>query len=122
MSYDTKCYDLASAFLEDEQEVTEQDRDRLAQHIQTEIEDWLQFSRKSPMVLTVNGDCRDLPRGKISYEDIARLAGRPDDKFLSVTYHGRRRGDGQRSGILHHGESVDGDDGMIFNAIRTGNA
>jgi len=122
MSYDTKCYDLASAFLDDEQDVTEQDRDRLAQHIQTGIEDWLRFYRKSPMIITVNGDRCELPRGRISYSEIARLAGKPDDEYLSITYHGRRHIDRQRSGILSYGQSIDGDDGLIFNAMRTGNA
>ena len=122
MSYDTKCYDLAAVFLEDEQDVTENDRDRLAQHIQTQIEDWLQFYRKSPMIITVNGDRCDLPRGRICYSDIARLAGKPDDKYLTVTYRGKRQGDRERSGILAYGESIDGDDGLIFNAMRTGNA
>lgn len=61
-------------------------------------------------------------RETICYSDIARLAGKPDDEFLTVTYHAPRRGDRQRSGILAYGESIDGDDGLVFNAMRTGNA
>jgi hypothetical protein len=45
MSYDTKCYDLAVAFLEDYSSVRliswEAARERLAQEIQTAIEDEL---------------------------------------------------------------------------------
>lgn len=44
MSYDQSCYDLAAAFLVDHPEKnTEVNRDELAQHIQTEIEDWIEF-------------------------------------------------------------------------------
>lgn len=44
MSYDQSCYDLASAFLVDHPDKnTESNRDELAQHIQTEIEDWIEF-------------------------------------------------------------------------------
>lgn len=43
MSYDSKCYDLAEAFLED-RPISHDHEIRiglLAQHIQTSIEDWL---------------------------------------------------------------------------------
>lgn len=44
MSYDQSCYDLAAAFLADHPEKnTEANRDELAQHIQTEIGDWIEF-------------------------------------------------------------------------------
>lgn len=42
MAYDSKCYDLAEAFLEDEPHLnTEGRRDELAQLIQTTIEDFI---------------------------------------------------------------------------------
>lgn len=42
MAYDTKCYDLAEAFLEDEPHLnTEWRRDMLAQVIQTAIQDFI---------------------------------------------------------------------------------
>ena len=42
MAYDTKCYDLAKAFLSDEPALNSEDkRKSLAQHIQTEIENWI---------------------------------------------------------------------------------
>lgn len=42
MAFDTKCYDLAEAFLEDSPHLnTEKRRDELAQVIQTTIEDYL---------------------------------------------------------------------------------
>jgi len=46
MSYDTKCYDLASAFLEDEPLSNEKDCHELAQLIQTTIEDWITYTMK----------------------------------------------------------------------------
>ena len=42
MSYDTKCFDLADAFLADQPELNRiEDREMLAQAIQTTIEDWI---------------------------------------------------------------------------------
>lgn len=44
MGYDSRCYDLAAVFLSEEPEKnTEANRDELAQHIQTEIEGWIEF-------------------------------------------------------------------------------
>lgn len=44
MSYDSRCYDLAALFLSDSPEKnTEANRGELAQHIQTEIENWIEF-------------------------------------------------------------------------------
>ncbi len=74
------------------------------------------------MHIIVNGKHHDIPRGQIDYATIAALAGYPDDQYLSVTYHGKRHGDTGRSGILIPGKSIDGDDGMVFNAVNTGNA
>ena len=46
MAYDTKCYDLADAFLEDEPALrTEPNRKKLAQEIQTAIENWIKDAR-----------------------------------------------------------------------------
>lgn len=43
-TYDTKCYDLASAFLSDVPDInTENNRDKLAAHVQQQIEDWIQY-------------------------------------------------------------------------------
>lgn len=47
MGYDSRCYDLAVLFLSDSPEKdTEANRDELAQHIQTEIEDWIEYILK----------------------------------------------------------------------------
>jgi len=44
MSYDKKCYELAAAFLEDHPDInTEQNRKDMAQNIQTEIEDCIEY-------------------------------------------------------------------------------
>jgi hypothetical protein len=42
MTYDQKCYDLASHFLSDEKGATVIDIQNLAQAIQSAIEDWLE--------------------------------------------------------------------------------
>jgi len=44
MGYDSRCYDLAAVFLSDNPEKnTEANRAELAQHIQDEIEGWIEF-------------------------------------------------------------------------------
>ena len=46
MAYDTKCYDLAAAFLEDEDGINSRRQvDNLAQTIQTAIENWIEEQR-----------------------------------------------------------------------------
>ncbi len=42
-TYDPECEDFARRRLRDEQGVTEAHVEALAQHIQTEIEDWLKY-------------------------------------------------------------------------------
>lgn len=55
MSYDSRCYDLAALFLSDNPEKnTEANRDELAQHIQTEIEDWIEYILKPAEALAVS--------------------------------------------------------------------
>lgn len=47
MSYDPACYNLAVIFLSDSPEKdSEANRDELAQHIQTEIEGWIEYILK----------------------------------------------------------------------------
>lgn len=47
MSYDTRCYDLAETFLEDWPDLnTQANRDSLAQHIQTSIEDEISYMER----------------------------------------------------------------------------
>ena len=48
MSYDTKCWELAEYFLEDEKRVTEKIRTKLAQTIQDAIEDFLNDAENFP--------------------------------------------------------------------------
>lgn len=49
-TYDPKCYDLAAAFLTDSPEInSEQNRCDLAAHIQTQIEDWIEYYEKTPI-------------------------------------------------------------------------
>lgn len=45
MAYDTKCYDLAEAFLEDESHLKAKVGE-LAQLIQTTIEDWINYENR----------------------------------------------------------------------------
>lgn len=46
MAYDARCHELATYFLNDEPDATEDDADVLAQHIQDAIEDWLNYDLK----------------------------------------------------------------------------
>lgn len=49
-TYDQKCYDLAAAFLADHYEINSaQNRCDLAAHIQSEIEDWIEYKEKTPI-------------------------------------------------------------------------
>lgn len=51
-TYDSRCYDLAEVFLEDEAgTVSTNQCEQLAAHIQTAIEDWLEENR-SPSILS----------------------------------------------------------------------
>jgi hypothetical protein len=47
MAYDTLCFDLALAFLDDDDSLTDARAAELAQHIQTAIEDWLAANPKA---------------------------------------------------------------------------
>lgn len=53
MGYDSKCYALAEAFLEDELTLQhEHKKAALAQTIQTAIEDWIEWERDHEMERT----------------------------------------------------------------------
>lgn len=73
--------------------------------------------------ITVNGlDVKwTTKNSKISFSDIAMLAG-INSNYLTMTYCGMRRGDSQRSGMMTIDGHVELEDGMIFNAVETGNA
>lgn len=47
--FDPKCFELAEYFLDGEAEVTPDEINKLAQHIQNEIESWL--SSRDPMLI-----------------------------------------------------------------------
>lgn len=47
MTYDQRTYDLARLFLSDEPTATDADAHELAMHIQSEIEDWLNYTLPS---------------------------------------------------------------------------
>ena len=60
MSYDPRCYNLAVLFLSDSPEKdTEANRDKLAQHIQTEIEGWIEFILKPKTEIDVSDMTKD---------------------------------------------------------------
>lgn len=60
MSYDTKCYDLAEAFLDDEPHLKAKTGE-LAQLIQTTIEDWINYENRqeAKMVAAKASDALD---------------------------------------------------------------
>jgi len=49
ITYDYRCYELAELFLGDVQEICNEDtKDRLARHIQCEIESWIGYETNHP--------------------------------------------------------------------------
>lgn len=73
------------------------------------------------MQITVNGKSIEFSGSIIDYGTVLAYADEPAG--ASVTYRGPKDGDGQRSGILHaQSQPIVVQDGMVFNAIRTGNA
>jgi hypothetical protein len=74
------------------------------------------------MDITINGQRNIFDVTSLKYEDIIAQAGFERDRIISVTYRSKRSGDTQRSGILSPGNSVEIEDGMIFNAYPTDNA
>jgi hypothetical protein len=71
------------------------------------------------MQIIVNGRLKTVTpeHEKFTYEEIAALAGRDPAHNPTITYH-----DGNRSGMLSHGESVTVENGMVFNCFVTGGA
>jgi hypothetical protein len=71
--------------------------------------------------ITINGAELEWPHADpLSHEKICEMAGQP--VHASVTYHGPRDGDTQRSGTTYAGKSIKTADGMVINCIVTGNA
>lgn len=69
MSYDSRCYDLAEAFLSDSPEKdTEANRAALAQHIQDEIEGWIEFILK-PAAASNGCACTSIDRSHCQEPD-----------------------------------------------------
>ena len=73
------------------------------------------------MKITVNGQQHEVSASMIDYGTVLAYANEPAG--ASVTYRGPQSGDSHRSGILHaQSQPIALQDGMVFNAIRTGNA
>lgn len=73
------------------------------------------------VLVVVNGVSQYIDKSDITYEEIValcNLSGHP-----TVTYAARRVGDTRRSGEMHVGSApLKLEDGMVINAIHTGNA
>jgi len=77
----------------------------------------IHYPEKPRFTVVINGQKLTVATEVLSYRGIVALAGeRPG---ASVTYRER---DGGRSGVLFTGEKVIVTDGMIINAVMTGNA
>lgn len=127
MAYDSRCYDLAELFLSDTDKNTEANRHELAQHIQTEIEDWIEYILKPPATITINGTETVHNGESLSYDDVAAFVAlehrwQPPLPLLSITYVWKGDGDNGREGILSPGKQIKVADGMRINAYHTGNA
>lgn len=83
---------------------------------------WLETQAGAPnRSVVVNGVRHSVPRGFIRYADVARLAGKPDARNLTIQYSGGVEGKGGR-GTLTCDDSVIVVDDMEFDAVFTGNA
>jgi hypothetical protein len=72
------------------------------------------------MKITVNGQTYNTSASTIDYGTVLAYANEPQG--ASVTYSAPRKGDVQRAGILSAlSQPIALEDGMVFNAIRTGN-
>jgi len=67
----------------------------------------------------VNGCEHRVETDRLSYADVAALAGKPGAKELTMTYD---RAAYKKQGLLSPGESIKVVDGTIFCAVYTGNA
>ena len=75
------------------------------------------------MNINVNGEVFQLEGdGKVDYDTIVTMAGHNAEHVFSVTYHTRRDGDEQRSGILAPGDVTKVEEGMVFNVADTSHA
>jgi len=74
------------------------------------------------MDITINGQRHIFDVTQLKYQDLIVHAGYKPDMTVSVTYRSKRSGDFQRSGILSPGQSVEIEDGMVFNAYITDNS
>lgn len=64
MAFDERCYDLAEVFLSDEAELnTPANRNKLAQYIQTGIEDWIATERADFADAKFEAEMRSPPPG-----------------------------------------------------------
>jgi hypothetical protein len=73
------------------------------------------------MKITINAVPHDWNASMIDYGAVLSLANK--SAGATVTYSGPRRGDMQRSGVLHaKSQPIAVEDGMHFDAVHTGNA
>lgn len=88
-----------------------------------EIDAALKDEEARPVVtqraIIVNGETKYVIEDRLSYADVAALAGKPGAKNLTMTYD---RAAYKKSGSLDPGQSIRIVNGTIFNAVFTGNA
>lgn len=75
------------------------------------------------MRISVNGTWHTVAPGRVTYDQIAALAGRPQAVGLTIAYDWRKPdSDVTRAGTVRPGKPVVGETGMHFTAVYTGNA
>jgi hypothetical protein len=76
--------------------------------------------------INVNGVDWDYSSDEIAYEDVVRAAWDKlphEPPLMTVTYYWRGPGDSERHGTLYPGKPpIKVENGMVFNAVNTGNA
>lgn len=72
--------------------------------------------------VVLNGEQFDFDSETVSYADVLKAAKYDPERVLSITYRAQLGRDSKREGVLGPGRSVKVVNGMVFNAIATGNA
>ena len=75
------------------------------------------------MTIILNGKTIEVEAAeRISYERIIELAGYAPGRVVSVTFHKRIDSETEKQGILSSGKTAPLLEGMVVNAMVTGNA
>lgn len=75
-----------------------------------------------PLMIVINGESIEWISPTISYEDVLVQVGARPGMILSMVFKAKNKGDHRYEGMLTPGKVIDVSDGLIINAVDTGNA